>query len=57
MYAWEGDLPPLRITSGEIPAGRRLPSQTELEQEFPISRNTIKKAFDVLKSEPPEYLY
>lgn len=40
-----------RIASGEIPAGRRLPSQTELEQAFDLSRNTIKKALDVLKAE------
>ncbi|MEV1199474.1 winged helix-turn-helix domain-containing protein [Microbispora rosea] len=40
-----------RITSGEIPPGRRVPSQMELEQEFDISRNTIKKALDVLKRE------
>ncbi|MEV4456999.1 winged helix-turn-helix domain-containing protein [Microbispora sp. NPDC049633] len=40
-----------RITSGQIPPGRRVPSQMELEQEFEISRNTIKKALDVLKRE------
>ena len=40
-----------RITSGAIPPGRRIPSQTELEQEFDLSRNTIKKALDVLKAE------
>lgn len=40
-----------RITSGKIPPGRRVPSQTELEQEFDLSRNTIKKALDLLKDE------
>ncbi|MFI6452244.1 winged helix-turn-helix domain-containing protein [Streptosporangium amethystogenes] len=40
-----------QITSGAIPPGRHLPSQTELEQTYPLSRNTIKKALDVLKSE------
>ena len=40
-----------RIRTGQIPPGRRLPSQMELEQEFDISRNTIKKALDVLKDE------
>lgn len=40
-----------RITSGKIGPGRKLPSQTELEQEFPLARNTIKKALDVLKAE------
>jgi DNA-binding GntR family transcriptional regulator len=40
-----------RITSGEIPPGRRIPSQMKLEQEFGLSRNTIKKALDVLEAE------
>jgi GntR family transcriptional regulator len=40
-----------RITSGEIPAGRRIPSQSELEQEFEIGRNTIKRAVEILKNE------
>lgn len=40
-----------RISSGQIPAGRRIPSQMELEQEFGLSRNTIKKALDLLKEE------
>lgn len=41
-----------RITSGEIPPGRRIPSQSELEQEFaPIGRNTIKRAVEILKNE------
>lgn len=40
-----------RIASGVIAAGHRIPSQMELEQEFTVSRNTIKKAVDVLKAE------
>lgn len=40
-----------RISSGEIEPGRRLPSLMELEQEFPLARNTIRKALDVLKAE------
>jgi GntR family transcriptional regulator len=40
-----------RIAAGDIPVGRRIPSQMELEQEFDISRNTIKKALDLLKGE------
>ncbi|MDS1270950.1 GntR family transcriptional regulator [Lipingzhangella sp. LS1_29] len=34
-----------------MPAGRRVPSQSELEQEFDLGRNTTKKALDVLKKE------
>jgi DNA-binding GntR family transcriptional regulator len=40
-----------RIASGVIPIGRRVPSQTELEAEFELNRNTIKKALNVLKLE------
>lgn len=40
-----------RIRSGEIPVGRRIPSQSELEQEFDIGRNTIKRAVEIIKSE------
>lgn len=40
-----------RIASGKIQPGRKIPSQMELEQEFDVSRNTIKKALNVLKNE------
>ncbi|MEV0616217.1 winged helix-turn-helix domain-containing protein [Nonomuraea sp. NPDC050404] len=40
-----------RIEAGEFPPGTRIPSQTQLEEETGLSRNTIKKALDVLKRE------
>ncbi|MGW2896832.1 GntR family transcriptional regulator [Streptomyces sp. NPDC001212] len=42
-----------RIRSGEIPMGRRLPSQAELEAETGgvVSRRTIKSALEVLADE------
>lgn len=42
-----------RIRSGEIPVGRRLPSQAELEVETGgvVSRRTIKSALEVLVDE------
>lgn len=42
-----------RIRSGEIPVGRRLPSQAELEAETggTVSRRTIKSALEVLANE------
>lgn len=42
-----------RIRSGEIPVGRRLPSQSELEAETGgmVSRRTIKSALEVLVNE------
>jgi DNA-binding GntR family transcriptional regulator len=56
----EGPIPPYRqiadilrdrIESGEIPPGRRIPSLTELEQEFTVARDTLRKAVQVLKDE------
>ncbi|WP_406354850.1 GntR family transcriptional regulator [Streptomyces sp. NBC_01635] len=42
-----------RIRHGEIPVGRRLPSQSELEAETGglVSRRTIKSALEVLADE------
>ncbi|WP_329471670.1 GntR family transcriptional regulator [Streptomyces sp. NBC_01723] len=42
-----------RIRGGEIPVGRRLPSQSELEVETGgvVSRRTIKTALEVLAEE------
>lgn len=42
-----------RIRRGEIPVGRRLPSQAELEVETGgiVSRRTIKSALEVLADE------
>ena len=56
----EGPVPPYRqianalrerIASGEIPPGRRIPSLVELEQEFDVARDTLRKAIKVLKDE------
>lgn len=40
-----------RIESGDIPPGRRIPSLVELEQEFGVARDTLRKAVRVLKDE------
>lgn len=40
-----------RITSGEIPPGRRIPSLTELEQEWDVARDTLRKAVRILRDE------
>lgn len=56
----EGPIPPYRqiaailrqrIDSGQIPPGRRIPSLVELEQEFHVARDTLRKAVQVLKDE------
>ena len=40
-----------RITGGEFPAGRLLPSEAELGSAYEASRVTIRKALEVLRSE------
>src|SRR5690606_29850753 len=49
-YLQLADIIRRRIAAGEIEVGRRIPSMTEIEAEYGLSRNTIKKAFDLLKS-------
>lgn len=40
-----------KIVSGEIPAGRRLPSEMALEAEYELSRDTIRKAVQLLRED------
>ena len=60
MIDREGPVPPYRqvanalrerIATGQIPPGRRIPSLTELEAEFGVARDTLRKAVQVLKDE------
>lgn len=39
------------IERGQYQAGRKLPSETTLEQEYGLSRNTIRKAMRILADE------
>lgn len=54
----EGPVPPYRqianelrrrIEKGEIPPGRRIPSLVELEAQYGVARDTLRKAVQVLK--------
>jgi GntR family transcriptional regulator len=56
----EGPIPPnrqiadilrRRIADGSIPVGRRIPSLVEMEQEYGVARDTLRKAVQVLKDE------
>ncbi|MER7403884.1 GntR family transcriptional regulator [Streptomyces sp. NPDC000070] len=56
----EGPVPPYRqiadilrarIEDGSISTGRRIPSLVELETEFGVARDTLRKAVKVLKDE------
>jgi GntR family transcriptional regulator len=40
-----------RITSGDIPPGRLLPSESELSKEHDASRVTVRKALDALREQ------
>lgn len=50
-YVQLADILRERIRSGEIPVGRAVPSQHQLEAESGLSRGTVRKALDVLKRE------
>lgn len=56
----EGPVPPYRqiaailrgrIENGTIPPGRRIPSIVDLEAEFDVARDTIRKAVQTLKDD------
>ena len=56
----EGPVPPYRqiaddlrrkIENGTILPGRRIPSIVEMEQEYQVARDTLRKATQVLKDE------
>jgi GntR family transcriptional regulator len=38
-----------RINSGELPAHRSVPSETQLGQIYPVSRDTIRRAVEELR--------
>ena len=41
----------MKIRSGEIPAGTRLPSEPELARSLRVSRNTLREAMSVLREQ------
>ncbi|MEU5945161.1 winged helix-turn-helix domain-containing protein [Micromonospora sp. NPDC047465] len=51
VYQQLADLLREEITSGRIPPGGLLPSSTRLEQEHGVSRETVRRALAVLRSE------
>src|SRR3954470_24970591 len=40
-----------RIHNGELPAGRRMPSEKDLHDEFGLARETVRRAMAVLRAE------
>jgi GntR family transcriptional regulator len=50
-YRQLADILRARIESGELPPGRRVPSETTLQQEQGVSRITVRHAIDLLRGE------
>jgi DNA-binding GntR family transcriptional regulator len=40
-----------RIRNGELPPGRRMPSEKDLHDEFGLARETVRRAMAVLRQE------
>src|SRR5215468_8575514 len=40
-----------RIRNGELPPGRRMPSEKDLHDEFGLARETVRRALAVLRQE------
>lgn len=40
-----------KIIKGEFPSGEKIPSENELKDFFQVSRNTVRRAIDILSSE------
>jgi GntR family transcriptional regulator len=40
-----------RIDNGELEPGRRIPSETTLQQEYGVSRITVRHAIELLRTE------
>ena len=40
-----------RITGGQVPPGNRIPTESELVEEFEVARSTARRAVEVLREE------
>ncbi|WP_036963663.1 GntR family transcriptional regulator [Promicromonospora kroppenstedtii] len=49
LYAQIAAVLAARIADGTYPARRRIPSETELTEEFDVSRPTVRQAIQVLR--------
>lgn len=45
------DLLKQQIESGELPAGKVVPSESQLQQRYELSRGTVRKALDWLEEQ------
>lgn len=51
VYVQVADILRERIASGELPAGRVMPSARTLSQEYGVSIGSVKKAIEILRAE------
>ncbi len=49
MYVQVADLLAGRIAAGEFPPGKRIPSETTIQQTYGVSRVTARRAVAVLR--------
>jgi GntR family transcriptional regulator len=48
-YVQLADFLAARITAGEYPAGSRMPSESELVEEFELARSTVRRSMRILR--------
>lgn len=51
VYRQVADALRTAILSGQVPPGRRLPSETDIGQEYGVGRSTARRALTVLRQE------
>jgi GntR family transcriptional regulator len=51
LYRQLADILRSRIDSGTYAPGKLLPSETHLQQEFELARDTVRAALDILRDE------
>lgn len=51
LYAQLADILRSKINSGEYPPGKLIPSETYLQGEYDLARDTVRAALDVLREE------
>lgn len=51
LYLQIADILRERMTSGQIPPGGKLPTESELMEEFGVARGTVRAAIKVLRDE------
>jgi GntR family transcriptional regulator len=51
LYVQLADILRSKINNGDYPPGKLIPSETHLQQEYDLARDTVRAALDVLREE------